>query len=102
MKQKLEALKNVIELTEDKVGLATVVELIEEISLKGSTFLDRLQDEQSALKEKVEKLEDFIENNPAFKTVSEMQRVLLVTQLNAMKLYLYTLEERIYDLTREN
>lgn len=66
-----------------------------------STFLDRLQDEQSQLKEKVEKLEDFIENNPAFENVSEIQRVLLVTQLNAMKTYLYTLEERIYDLTRE-
>lgn len=66
-----------------------------------STFLERLNDEQVELKEKVEKLEDFIENNPVFETVSEMQRVLLVTQLNAMKLYLYTLDERIYDLTNK-
>jgi hypothetical protein len=66
-----------------------------------STFLKRLDDEHSELNEKVEKLEDFIENNPVFKTVGEMQRVLLVTQLNAMKLYLYTLNERIYNLTNK-
>jgi len=64
-----------------------------------TTFLERLDNEHSELNEKVEKLEDFIENNPIFKTVGEMQRVLLVTQLNAMKLYLYTLDERIWDLT---
>lgn len=65
-----------------------------------SIFSERLEDEQVELKVKVELLEDFIENNPKFGTVSEMQRVLLVTQLNAMKMYLYTLEERIYDLTK--
>ena len=64
-----------------------------------STFLDRLQEEKEQLLDKVTKLEDFIEKNPVFLTVSEMQRVLLVTQLNAMKLYLYTLDERIYDLS---
>jgi hypothetical protein len=64
-----------------------------------STFLDRLQEEKEQLLDKVIKLEDFIEKNPVFLTVSEMQRVLLVTQLNAMKLYLYTLDERIYDLS---
>ena len=63
-----------------------------------STFLERLQEEQEQLLDKVTKLGDFIEKNPVFLTVSEMQRVLLVTQLNAMKLYLYTLDERIYDL----
>tara|TARA_R110000823_G_scaffold87122_1_gene194548 strand:- start:289 stop:501 length:213 start_codon:yes stop_codon:yes gene_type:complete len=63
-----------------------------------STFLERLKEEQDQLLDKVTKLESFIEKNPAFLTVSEMQRVLLVTQLNAMKLYLYTLDERIYDL----
>ena len=63
-----------------------------------STFLERLQEEQEQLLDKVTKLVDFIEKNPVFLTVSEMQRVLLVTQLNAMKLYLYTLDERIYDL----
>lgn len=65
-----------------------------------SIFSERLEDEQVELKVKVELLEDFIENNSKFGTVSEMQRVLLVTQLNAMKMYLYTLEERIYDLTK--
>lgn len=64
-----------------------------------STFLERLKDEHVELEIKVKLLEDFIDNNPNFKTVSEMQRVLLVTQLNAMKLYLYTLDERIWDLT---
>ena len=62
------------------------------------TFIERLQKEQEQLLDKVTKLEDFIEKNPVFLTVSEVQRVLLVTQLNAMKLYLYTLDERIYDL----
>jgi uncharacterized protein YlxW (UPF0749 family) len=65
-----------------------------------STFLDRLQEEQEQLLDKVTKLEDFIEKKDSvFSTVTEMQRVLLVTQLNAMKLYLYTLDERIYDLS---
>ena len=63
-----------------------------------STFLERLKEEQDQLLDKVTKLDDFIDNNPVFFTVSEMQRVLLVTQLNAMKMYLYTLDERIYDL----
>lgn len=63
-----------------------------------STFLDRLTEEQEQLLDKVTKLEIFINNNPAFLTVSEIQKVLLVTQLKAMKLYLYTLDERINDL----
>jgi hypothetical protein len=63
-----------------------------------STFLERLTDEQEQLLDKVNKLEDFINKNPLILTVSEIQRVLLVTQLNAMKIYLYTLDERIYDL----
>ncbi len=63
-----------------------------------STFLERLEEEDNELEERVKKLEDFIENNPVFKTVSHVQRVLLVTQLNAMKIYLYTLQERIWDL----
>lgn len=62
------------------------------------TFLERLEEEEKELSEKVIKLEDFIEKNPVFLTVSEMQRVLLITQLNAMKFYLYALDERIYDL----
>lgn len=65
-----------------------------------SNFLERLQIEREELKIKVEKLNDFIENNPSFDDVSEMQRVLLVTQLNCMAMYLYTLEERIYDLNK--
>jgi hypothetical protein len=45
----------------------------------------------------LEMLEDFIKNNPIYKTVSEMQRVLLVTQLSAMKLYLCALDERLWE-----
>lgn len=63
-----------------------------------SDFLNRLLEEESALEDKVIKLEEFIENNPIFETVGKMQQVLLVTQLNAMKMYLYTLQERIFDL----
>ena len=61
-----------------------------------STFLERLQEEEKELSIKVEKLNDFIDNNPAFETVGEMQRVLLVTQLNCMKLYLYTLQYNFF------
>lgn len=67
-----------------------------------SPFLERLNGEHAELNEKVEKLEDFIEGNPGFDTVGDMQRVLLVTQLNVMKLYLYTLAERIWDLNNKN
>jgi len=63
-----------------------------------NTFLERLNEEQKQLLDKVTKLDDFIENNPIFYTVNSIQRILLVTQLNAMKMYLYTLDERIYDL----
>ena len=66
-----------------------------------SPFLERLNGEHAELREKVEKLEDFIEGNPGFDTVGDMQRVLLVTQLNVMKLYLYTLAERIWDLNNK-
>jgi hypothetical protein len=63
-------------------------------------FLERLHVEKDELRDKVQKLNDFIDNNPMFNGVGDMQRVLLVTQLNCMKMYLYTLEERIYDLTK--
>ena len=66
-----------------------------------STFLERLQIERNELEEKINKLEDFL-ISPLFTDVSEMQRVLLVTQFNLMKMYLYTLDERIYDLTKNS
>ena len=66
-----------------------------------STFLERLGQEYDELQQKTDKLQDFIDNNPAFAEVSELQKVLLVTQFNVMKLYLYTLEERILDLTNK-
>jgi hypothetical protein len=66
-----------------------------------STFLERLIIERNELEEKTNKLEDFL-ISPSFTNVSEMQRVLLVTQFNLMKMYLYTLQERIYDLTKNS
>lgn len=63
-----------------------------------STLLERLQVERDELKVKTDKLNDFIENNPAYNEVSHVQRVLLVTQYNLMTMYVYTLDERIYDL----
>ena len=85
---------------ERAVKVREVIKLIINKLKQMDTFLDRLEEEQEILLDKVVKLEDFIDNNSVFLTVSEMQRVLLVTQLNAMKLYLYTLQERIYDLLR--
>ena len=69
-----------------------------EIKKTELSFLDRLEIEEHELQNKVEKLEDFIDNNPSFEEVNDIQRILLVTQLNAMKMYLYTLQERIYNL----
>lgn len=69
-----------------------------EIKKTELSFLDRLEIEEHELQNKVEKLEDFIDNNPSFDEVNDIQRILLVTQLNAMKMYLYTLQERIYNL----
>jgi len=67
-----------------------------------STFLERIKVERDELKDKVDKLGNFIDKNPAFIEVSEMQRVLLVTQFNVMRIYLYTLEERIFDLEKQS
>lgn len=64
-----------------------------------STFLERLEEEKDQLFEKVIKLNEFIEDNPLFNTVSDIQKILLTTQLNVMQIYLYTLQERINDLS---
>lgn len=60
-----------------------------------STFLERMIQEKADLAEKVSKLDDFIENNPKFYELSNINRILLVNQYNAMELYLYTLDSRI-------
>lgn len=63
-----------------------------------STFLERLQEEEKELSQKVAKLEDFVDNNPAYENVGDVQFVLLPAQLNAMIAYLHILQYRIEDL----
>ena len=64
-----------------------------------STFLERLYDEQRELETKTHALESFVDSNPIFETVSNIQRVLLINQLSSMQNYLYCLNERIADLS---
>lgn len=58
-------------------------------------FLKRMHVELEELKEKREKLNDFIENNPKFGELSNIQRILMINQFNAMDLYYYALDSRI-------
>jgi predicted nuclease with TOPRIM domain len=58
-------------------------------------FLKRMHEELEQLKEKKDKLNDFIENNPKFDELSNIQRILLINQFNAMDLYYFALESRI-------
>lgn len=59
------------------------------------SFLDRVKQEKEELEVKLQKLNDFIENNPKFKELSNINRILLVNQFNAMELYYYALDSRI-------
>jgi hypothetical protein len=59
------------------------------------SFLDRVIKEKAELAEKTSKLDDFIENNPKFSELSNINRILLVNQFNAMEMYLYALDSRI-------
>lgn len=58
-------------------------------------FLKRMHKELEQLKEKKDKLNDFIEKNPKFDELSNIQRILLINQFNAMDLYYFALESRI-------
>ena len=58
-------------------------------------FLKRMHEELEQLKEKNEKLDNFITNNPKFGELTNINRVLLINQFNAMELYYYALESRI-------
>jgi hypothetical protein len=60
-----------------------------------SDFLERMHEELKQLKEKKDKLSDFIDNNSKFKELSNIQRILLINQFNAMDLYYFALESRI-------
>lgn len=59
------------------------------------SFLDRMVKEKADLAEKVSKLKDFIENNPKFDELTNINRILLINQFNAMELYMYALDSRI-------
>lgn len=59
------------------------------------SFLDRVIKEKAELAEKTSKLKDFIENNPKFDELTNINRILLINQFNAMELYLYALDSRI-------
>jgi hypothetical protein len=58
-------------------------------------FLQRVIKEKAELAEKTSKLKDFIENNPKFDELTNINRILLINQFNAMELYLYALDSRI-------
>lgn len=61
-------------------------------------FEKRLLKERDELGKKVEKLNAFIKENPAFNNVSEKQKELLLLQLAIMTQYHVILTERIVDL----
>lgn len=62
-----------------------------------SDFQTRLLEEYKQLKEKVDKLEEFIDSEK-FTKVSEKQQSLLYLQLDAMEEYAWALSQRIKDL----
>ena len=59
------------------------------------SFLDRVIKEKAELAERTSKLKDFIDNNPKFDELTNINRILLINQFNAMELYLYALDSRI-------
>lgn len=97
--ESLENLKTKYVVMKDYERAAKVREVIKSITEK--TFIERLQIEEEELSEKVSKLDDFIENNPAYEKVGDIQWYLLDAQLNAMKSYLYILQHRIVDLIQK-
>ena len=58
-------------------------------------FLKRMHEELEQLKEKKDKLNTFINDNPKFGELTNINRILLINQFNAMELYYYALESRI-------
>ena len=95
----LENLKTKYVVMKDYERAAKVREVIKSITEK--TFIERLQIEEEELSEKVGKLNDFIENNPAYEKVGDVQWYLLAAQLNAMKSYLHIIQDRITDLIQK-
>ena len=95
----LENLKTKYVITQDyekAVKTREIIKLIKEkMEKQESTFLDRVIKEKTELAEKISKLKDFIENNPKFDELTNINRILLINQFNAMELYLYALDSRI-------
>ena len=60
-----------------------------------SGYLERMKAEAAALEEKVVALAAFVAGNPVFKTLPVQKQFLMSEQLDAMNLYLETLELRI-------
>lgn len=60
-----------------------------------STFLDRLKQEQSELEDKLTKLNDYIENNSHFLTLTDDNKLLLKEQRIYMNKYNIVLKDRI-------
>ena len=65
-------------------------------------LIKALEKEVRAIKVKIDKLSEFIDDSPHFENYSDVQRALTATQANAMTSYLYILLERIYYLEKEN
>jgi hypothetical protein len=95
----LENLKTKYVVIKDYERAAKVREVIKSITEK--TFIERLEQEEKELSEKLSKIDDFIENNPAYEFVGDVQWVLLDAQRNAMMSYLHILQHRIGDLIQK-
>jgi len=81
---------------EKAMKVREVIKLIKEkMEKQESTFLERIIKEKAELAEKTSKLKDFIENNPKFDELTNINRILLINQFNAMEMYLYALDSRI-------
>lgn len=65
------------------------------------TFLERLNREQNELQDKLTKLINFINNNPAYNEIGEKQQHWLIDQRDAMQRYLSILAQRQEHLTTE-
>lgn len=78
----------------EKVYKEIVVE-IPEISSKLEPYQERVIVEARELNEKIEKLDEFIENNSIFKSLSEENQILYIQQVRSMQYYFGILIERI-------
>lgn len=70
------------------------------INNKQETFLQRLENEQLELLDKIHKLSDFLSRPDAITIVGENQLRLLMIQLQAMQTYNIILETRLVDLRK--